>query len=217
MHTDAPDEQSEPSDSEELSVPIRARASSYRGTAAEDKELMAIFEKTYGKIKRRTAPERVENEAPAEKEKRKKPPKRTDDYLIIDGYNFIHAHPELSRLAASELSHAREALIRLVCNYQGYKKCRAIIVFDAYKRRGGEGSVESYGEVSVVYTKERQTADAYIEKTAYELGDKHSVRVVTSDYEEQLVILGAGALRVSCREFIEELATSADEIRDIIG
>ena len=216
MHTDAPDTDGVDLDTEE-NTPARRRVSSYRGTAAEDKELMAIFEKTYGKIKPRTVTERVENKAPGTPEKRKKQPVKGDEYLVIDGYNFIHAHPELSKLASAELSHAREALIRLISNYQGYKRCRAIIVFDAYKRKGGEGSIEVYGGVSVVYTKERQTADSYIEKVAYDLSGKHSVRVVTSDYEEQLVILGAGALRVSCREFIEELAVSADEIKDIIG
>ena len=137
--------------------------------------------------------------------------------LIIDGYNFIFAHPYLSALGKEDLSHARDALVHLICNYHGYKKCKCIIVFDAYKRKGAEGCVESYGGVSAVYTKERQTADAYIEKAAYELGPKHTVRVVSSDYEEQLVILGAGALRVSAREFIEELECVADEIKDIIG
>ena len=120
-------------------------------------------------------------------------------------------------LAREDLSHARDALIHLICNYYGYKRSKCVIVFDAYMRKGAECTVESYGGVTVVYTKERQTADAYIEKTAYDLSGTHTVRVVSSDYEEQLVILGAGALRVSAAEFIEELETVADEIQDIIG
>lgn len=222
MHTENPEDSSTDTDlsevGEENAVPTRARASVYRGTAAEDKELMAIFERTYGKITERRAPERVTNEADEVPAKpRRKPVIKGDDYLIIDGYNFIYAHSYLSSLAEADLSHARDALIHLICNYHGYKKCKCVIVFDAYKRKGAEGTVESYGGVTVVYTKERQTADAYIEKAAYELGGKHTVRVVSSDYDEQLVILGAGALRVSAREFIEELETVADEIKDIIG
>ena len=101
-----------------------------------------------------------------------------------------------------------------MCDYAAYRKCRVIIAFDAYKRRGGEGSVEEIGPVTVVYTKESQTADSYIERTTYEIAEEHSVRVVTSDYQEQLVILGSGGLRVSAREFYSEILDTLKLIRE---
>ncbi len=202
---------------EEEYVPLAAARREYRGTAEEDKELMQIFERTYGKIKPRRAAERTENRAPDKKpEKAKKPRPRGDNYVIIDGYNFIFATEELRRAAESDFARARDVLIRLMCDYAAFSKCRVIIVFDAYKRRGGEGSTEELGGVTVVYTRESQTADSYIEKTTYEIAEEHTVRVVTSDMQEQLVILGVGGLRVSAREFWEELRSTALLIRETI-
>ena len=219
MHTENPEEdevRESDTEGDDIAVPERARAIKYTGTAADDKELMKIFESTYGKIKRRSAPERIENAAKAEeKPKRKKAPQKGDDYLIIDGYNLIVAWDELKALADAELSHARDTLIRLICNYRGYKKCTVILVFDAYKRKENEGSVEEIGGITVVYTKERQTADAYIEKATYSLTEKNSVRVVTSDFVEQLVVLGNGATRVSAREFIAEINSTAADIKEL--
>jgi predicted RNA-binding protein with PIN domain len=221
MHTENPEEdevRESDTEGDDIAVPERARAIKYTGTAAEDKELMKIFESTYGKIKRRSAPERIENAAKAEeKPKRKKAPQKGEDYLIIDGYNLIFAWDELKALADAELSHARDTLIRLVCNYRGYKKCTIILVFDAYKRKENEGSVEEIGGITVVYTKERQTADAYIEKATYSLSDKNSVRVVTSDFVAQLVVLGNGAIRVSTREFIAEINSTAADIKAMLN
>ena len=190
----------------------------YRGTVEEDKELMRIFESTYGKIKKRTVAERVENSAqtPERKERPKKPRPKGEEYVIIDGYNFLFAIDELRRAAESDIARARDVLTRLMCDYAAFRKCRVIIAFDAYKRRGGEGSVEELGPVSVVYTREKQTADAYIERTTYEISDRHSVRVVTSDYQEQLVILGNGGLRVSAREFYAEILDTLKLIREKI-
>ncbi len=191
----------------------------YHGTVAEDKELMRIFEQTYGKVKPRVAAERVENSAHTP-EKKQRPPKlkpRGDEYVIIDGYNFIFANEELRKIADSDIARARDVVIRRLCDYTAYRKCRAIIVFDAYKRQGGEGSLEEIGAVSVIYTKERQTADAYIERTTYEISDEHTVRVVTSDYQEQLIVLGCGALRVSAREFYAELMQNLAFIRESIA
>lgn len=207
MHTENHEENARQDDgSEESIVPARARAQKYTGSAEEDKELMRIFESTYGKIKRRSAPEKRENSAPAEnREKRKKASERGEDYIIIDGYNLIFAWDKLNALAKEELSHARDALISILSNYNGFIKANIILVFDAYKRRENLGSVEEIGGITVVYTKERQTADAYIEKTTYALGNKNSVRVVTSDYDEQLVVLGAGGTRVTPKEFITEI------------
>ena len=112
---------------------------------------------------------------------------------------------------------AREALINILCNFQGYKKCELIVVFDAYKVKGNKREVERVNGISVVYTKEAETADMYIEKTANKLAKKHRVRVVTSDGMEQLIILGNGALRVSSRAFFDEVKQAEEEIRQIIS
>ena len=195
-----------------------AKKLDYHGTVEEDKELMRIFESTYGKIKRRTAPEKKENSAPQEqkREKPKKPKPVGEEYVIIDGYNFIFAIDRLRAIAESDLARARDVLARMMCDYSSFRKCRVIIAFDAYKRRGGEGSVEEIGRVTVVYTRESQTADSFIERTTYETAREHSVRVVTSDFQEQLVILGSGGLRVSAREFYDEIMETTKLIREII-
>ena len=195
-----------------------AKKLDYHGTVEEDKELMRIFESTYGKIKKRTPPERRENAAPTveKKEKPKKLKPRGEEYVIIDGYNFLFAIDALRRIAESDISRARDVLTRLMCDYAAFRKCKVIIAFDAYKRRGGEGSVEEIGPVTVVYTKEKQTADTYIERTTYEISGEHSVRVVTSDYQEQLVVLGSGGLRVSSAEFYSEILDTVRLIREKI-
>lgn len=197
----------------------RPRKIGYGGTAAEDKELMRIFEATYGKIKPRTAPERIENKAPSQNAKRPaaKQHKNGDNYVIIDGYNLIFAWGFLSKYADADLSLGRDILTRIMCNYSSFYKCRVIIAFDAYRRPENEGSSEKFGGVSVVYTKTGETADAFIEKTAHTLAKEHNVRVVTNDYTEQLMVLGAGALRVSANEFIGELEQLSDDINEIIG
>ena len=197
---------------------VRPGKVDYRGTVEEDKELMRIFEATYGKIKQRKVSEKTEIVAkPEEKQRQKKPTVLGDTYIIIDGYNLIFAWELLSNYARLDFSLARDILIRIMCNYTAFHKCKSIIVFDAYKRRGNEGSVEELGNVTVVYTKEGQTADTYIEKETHELAKKHYVRVVTSDLEEQLIVLGSGGLRVSAREFAEELSKLSDEIDEIIS
>ena len=195
-----------------------AKKLDYRGTVEEDKELMRIFESTYGKIKKRTVSEKRENAAPApdKKERPKKQKPRGEEYVIIDGYNFLFAIDNLRTAAESDLARARDVLTRLMCDYAAFRKCRVIIAFDAYKRRGGEGSITEIGPVTVVYTRESQTADAYIERTTYEISENHSVRVVTSDYQEQLVILGNGGLRVSAREFYAEILDTLKLIREKI-
>ncbi len=198
---------------------VRSYATAYKGTAEEDKELLRIFEGTYGKIKDRRLPEKIENAAEAKvapkKPKKLKP--RGDDYLIIDGYNFIFASESFRETADKDISLARDSLVRIMCDYSAFKKCKVIIVFDAYKRRGGEGSTERLGDVTVVYTKEAETADRYIEKATHDIAGEHSVRVVTSDYQEQLVILGSGGLRVSASEFLRELALTDKEIKEVIA
>ena len=154
-------------------------------------------------------------EKPQKEKPRKQKPLGTE-HIIIDGYNFIFANDEMRKLAEGDVSLARDALIRVMCDYASIKRCKVIIVFDAYKRRGGEGSREEYGPVSVVYTREAETADAFIEKTTHDLAEKCKVRVVSSDMQEQLVVLGAGGLRVSAREFANELLLTEKEIKEII-
>lgn len=218
MHVTPDGRQRESADGgESLAVPVRAKTD-YRGTVEEDKELLRIFESTYGKIKPRRYSERVENSAASEKapEKPRKQKPRGDDYVIVDGYNFIFAIPELSRAAERDIAYARDLIVRMMCDYCAFNRCRCIVVFDAYKRKGGEGSVEEFGAVTVVYTREKQTADAYIEKTTYDISGEHRVRVVTSDMQEQLVVLGAGGLRVSAREFYAELSGSLLDIKELI-
>ncbi len=188
----------------------------YRGTVEEDKELMRIFEATYGKIKPRKVSEKVENSAPETKGKVRKTRPRGEDYVIIDGYNMIFAWEFLRRYAEMDISLARDILIRITCSYSAFRRCKCIIVFDAYKRSGGEGSEEEISGVLVVYTKENETADAYVEKTTSSLAEKHTVRVVTSDLEEQRIVLGSGGLRVSTREFALELERLEEDIREII-
>ena len=216
MHAPPRDEAEAEADDGEA-VPYRARAVKYGGTAEEDKELMRIFEATYGKVKRREVKERTVNAAKEEPRKKKKPPtKRGDEYVILDGYNVIHAWGELKAASEIDFSLARETLIRLMCSYSAFRRCRVIIVFDAYMVKDGAGSVEHIGNVTVVYTKERQTADAYIERATYEIAPTNVVRVVTSDLDEQFIILGNGALRVSPREFRDELEATSLEIKEAI-
>ncbi len=215
MHVIAGD--NAPSDEEIFASEARS-VSKYSGTAAEDKELMRIFEATYGKIKQRKFSEKVENsaaEAPA-RQHPKKPKPRAEELILIDGYNLIFAWDELKKSAERDFALARDVLIRLMCSYSAFKKCKIIIVFDAYKRKGGEGSTEQYGNVSVVYTKERETADTYIERAAHELATEHFLRVVTSDMQEQYIILGVGGFRVSTAEFKKEVEAVSLEIKEVI-
>ena len=198
-------------------VPVRARAIKYGGTVEEDKDLMRIFEATYGKIKPRRIAERKENKAPETKVKKNRtPPKNLAEHVIIDGYNTIFAWEELKRASESDFALARDMLTRIMCDYTAFRRAHATIVFDAYKRRGGEGSEELCGNVKIVYTKESETADSYIEKLSKELVSDYTVRVVTSDLEEQNVILGNGALRVSPREFRLEIENTTSEINEVI-
>ncbi len=135
----------------------------------------------------------------------------------MDGYNIIFAWEELKKLAAQDVSAARGALEEILSNYQGFRKCVVILVFDAYKVKGNPGSVEKKGNIYVVYTREAETADAYIEKATYDLGREHRVRVATSDALEQMIILGHGALRVSARTFQAEVEQAEGEISALVA
>ncbi len=195
---------------------VRASTRSYESAAALDRDLMRIFEATYGKIKPRTVAERREYTADTEQptpRRRAKAPVHADMYLLVDGYNIIYAWEELRELSRPTLAHARDLLIRRLCNYAAFRRVRVILVFDAYRVPGGEGHVESYGPVTVVYTKEKQTADAYIERASYEIAREHTVHVATSDAAEQLIALGNGALRITPEELREELRVADEQIQ----
>ena len=202
------------------------RAAAYLQRAATDKELMAIFERTYGKIKHRDFNRPVYNPSvtgTAEKKSADKPrPIKTPaysgkEYLLVDGYNIIFAWDELSKAALESLDIAREELIRRLCSYQGYSDCEIILVFDAYKVKKNPGTVEKFRNISVVYTKEAETADTYIERVSHELSKNHRVRVATSDGSEQMIILGSGALRVPAAAFHKEIRDAEKAIREIIS
>ena len=148
-----------------------------------------------------------------------RPDKKNDEpreeYLLVDGYNIIFAWDFLRELADTSLDGARGRLMDILSNYQGYRRMRLILVFDAYKVKGNPGSTVRYHNIDVVYTKEAETADRYIEKVTREIGRKHRVRVATSDGLEQLIIMGAGAIRVSAREFQEEVMAAGEELRQM--
>ena len=188
-------------------APAPRNTPDYAGTLEQDKELQAIFERTYGPVKRPafTPPRPLKRPAAETVSRTIRQQKSGPEYLLVDGYNIIFAWDELKAIARDHLDAARKALCDLLCNYRGYRNCRVIVVFDAYKVKGGQGSVEKYHNIHVVYTKEAETADAYIERATYEIGREHRVRVATSDGPEQLIILGHGALRVSASSFHEEM------------
>ena len=189
------------------------RMAAYRATLEEDAELLKIFEQTYGPIKRDPLA------AFRPTQKREHPDFNAEqweiqpEYLLVDGYNIIFAWDELNALSKESLEAARHRLMDILCNYQGFKKCVLILVFDAYRVPGSPGSIEQYHNIHVVYTREAETADMFIERVTHEIGKGRRVRVATSDGMEQVIILGHGALRVSARMFHEEVQEAEKEIR----
>ena len=181
----------------------------------DQEELEEIFTRTYGPIRReRNAFQKTSRTVTAPASPRKSKPKEPEkEYLLVDGYNIIFAWEDLNELAKVNIEGARNKLMDILCNYQGYKKCTLILVFDAYKVEGGQGSVQKYHNIHVVYTKEAETADQYIERTVHEIGKKYHVTVATSDALEQVIILGQGADRLSARNLREEIQRMKEEIR----
>ena len=189
------------------------RMAAYRATLEEDAELLKIFEQTYGPIKR----DPLAAFRPTQKTER--PDFNAEqweiapEYLLVDGYNIIFAWDELNELSKQSLEAARKKLMDILCNYQGFKKCVLILVFDAYRVPGSPGTIQQYHNIHVVYTKEAETADMFIEHVTHEIGKGRRVRVATSDGMEQIIILGHGALRVSARMFHQEVQEAEREIR----
>ena len=211
---------------EEIPMPKRTpqEAEAYLKEGVQnEEELRAIFERTYGAVKReRQGWERVSKRNPnrnpsarssetenTRKEKKREPIK---EYLLVDGYNIIFAWEDLNELSKINIESARNKLMDRLSNYQGYKKMTLILVFDAYKVKGNPGSVMKYHNIYVVYTKEAETADQYIEKTVHEIGRKYQVTIATSDALEQVIILGQGGNRLSAANLLEEVEAVEAEI-----
>ena len=199
------------------SAPPAPRSAPASGLAGE-KELMSIFEQTYGKVERRSfQPQRP----PARRELADSYSIREQqlgpDYLLVDGYNIIFAWPELQPVARDNLDAARKMLLDILANYRAFRGGEIILVFDAYKVKGNPGSLEKTEGVYVAYTKEAQTADAYIERATYDLARQHRVRVATSDGPEQLIILGHGALRLSALQLRQEIEQARGQISALLA
>lgn len=219
MHIPCRDSRTGSADTEESFSEVTPRqVSDYRARLAEDKELMEIFERTYGKIKRdpRNALYTEKTPKRPHTDKKTAPIPQGPEYILVDGYNIIFAWDDLKKLAEESLNLARSTLTNRLCNYQGFRRCELILVFDAYKVKGEHREVEKVCGISVVYTKESETADTYIEKVSHELSKDHRVRVATSDGAEQIIILGNGAFRVSAEEFRREVEAVEKAIRDFI-
>lgn len=206
-------------------IPKSAKSQSYGGSLAEDKELLEIFEREFGQVKTKRYNETRQIKPPSnpdlggntqryqrkarEKDERKRAKRKA--YLLVDGYNVIHSREELKLLAAEDLAAARGALADMLCNYQGFTGRITILVFDAYKVPGGTERVIKYNNIYIIYTKEAESADAYIEKATHEIAKEHDVTVVSSDGMVQLIVLGAGALRMSSNELMEDMKRVSEE------
>ncbi len=211
MHLESPMER-------ERREQLREQAERYVRQVTTDKELQAIFERTYGPIrreKRETQPPRRVSQP--ERTRAVRPKTDGQEFVLVDGYNIIFSWPDLKALASESLEAARDRLIETLRNYQGFRQCAVILVFDAYKVRGGQRSIERVGDFSIVYTKEAETADMYIERTTYDLAKKHYVRVATSDGLEQVIILGNGALRVPARAFEAEVRETERSVQELLA
>ena len=183
----------------------------------DTEEIDAILDRTYG------ANKKEKNAGKAGYGKKRKPveiasvtrtyqsKKSEEEYLLVDGYNVIHAWEELAELAEENLDGARGKLLDILCNYQGIRKCNLIVVFDAYRVKGRVAEVTDYHNIHVVFTAEAETADQYIEKFAHENGRKYRVTVATSDGLEQIIIRGQDCLLISARELKEEIKRVAEE------
>ncbi len=199
---------------EELSF----REAEAKRLAGED-ELRAIFERTYGTAKSREGGQKktVRAAEPLPPSYRKPRPKAEKEYLLVDGYNIIHAWEDLSALAEKDLKAARDRLLDILSDFAGFDKRSLILVFDAYKVAGGQERVMRYHNIDVVYTREAETADQYIEKAAHELIRHYGVTVATSDAVEQIIIFGAGAVRLSAGDLLLEIRSAKAAMREVLA
>ena len=188
---------------------------SYSGSYEEEEELQAIFERTFGPMKRdRTAFQKktVHSSTPTTRYRAGKP--RQEEYLLVDGYNIIFSWEELNELAKENIHAACDKVMDILSNYQGYRKCTLILVFDAYKVEGHAEEIIPYHNIYVVYTKEAETADQYIEKTVHRIGRQYQVTVATSDGLEQIIIMGQGAHRISAQGLKKEIEDTEKTARE---
>ena len=167
------------------------------------------MEREFGAIRRPQYGTRSENR-PATEEIHIKPPKQK--YIIVDGYNVIFAWEELAQQARSDLEAARRQLCDALSSYAGFTKCRLVVVFDGYKQKGNPGEKSQFHNIQVVFTKEGETADAYIESLAGEIGNNYAVRVASSDALVQISSFRSGVLRMSARELKMEVETARKEM-----
>ncbi|MBQ2931679.1 MAG: TetM/TetW/TetO/TetS family tetracycline resistance ribosomal protection protein [Clostridia bacterium] len=183
-----------------------------------DEELLKIFEHTYGKIEQKNPNKtmRTPKDVMPVKPYKKLVKKAEKEYLLIDGYNIIFSWDELKEIAKENMEAARTSLVERISSYKAFKKFEVIVVFDAYRVKGNRGEVDNVGGISVVYTKEAQTADSYIEKTAKELSKHYRVTVATSDLLEQMIIFGSGAFRLSAKALQEDVLNVEKMVRNII-
>lgn len=197
---------------------IQSRERKFDALSVSDDELSRIFERTFGKPKEK--PQVVRHRTGGDSTKsykgKGKPINIKDEYILVDGYNIIFAWEDLKELARENIDLARNTLINRLINYKAVKGCELAVVFDAYKVKGNPGEVEHINGISVVYTKEAETADSYIEKASHTLASKYLVRVATSDNLEQMIIMGAGALRVSAPQFEKEVKAVEEAIREYL-
>ncbi len=200
---------------EEIKTPTVPKSS---GENVSEEELIKIYERTYGKIAERRVMHKMKTIKKPEVTYKgtMKPRKYEKNYLLVDGYNIIFASDELKKVAAGNLDLARSMLVSKMCNYKAIRGCEVIVVFDAYKVAGKYREIEKVNDVYVVYTKEAETADAYIEKTTHELSKNNRVEVASSDNLEQIIILGSGALRISADSFLKELVRAEKELDEMM-
>lgn len=195
-------------------IPAKTRLNTYAG----DKELEEIFERTFGKIKRKkiSTPtvRRYDSKPKVYKGNNKN---NLAECVLVDGYNIIFAWDELKELAKDNIDGARDKLLDIMSNYQGYKGCTVIVVFDAYNVKKHTETVYKHDNVYVVYTRAAETADMYIAKTTHKMSSKYKVTVATSDALEQLIIMGHGALRMSAMNFLEEVKRVENLISESIN
>ena len=214
------EEQGEGTDRQQAARLVRAQAAS-RTIELTREELDAIYVRTPDPVRRNVSSTPVKVSAASEDDRwrnrdtsaDRKKKTSGEEYLLVDGYNIIFAWDELRELSEIDLAAARGRLADILCNYQGYRKCTLILVFDAYKVEGNPGEVAKYHNIHIVYTKEAETADQYIEKTVRKISKHHSVTVATSDALEQVIILGQGAGRMSAAGLKEEVELALKEIR----
>jgi predicted RNA-binding protein with PIN domain len=220
MHVDS--EWQERASEELKEEPVTAKPNTaYRNSWQEDKELEAIYVRTFGPVKHRhnysQSELRIEKKDIIEKVQTNHKTVRVEkepvkEYLLVDGYNIIFSWDTLNELAMVNMDAARNKLMDILCNYEGFKKCIVILVFDAYKVKGGAGEVLKYHNIHVVYTKEAETADEYIEKVTHDIARRHLVTVATSDALEQLIIMGQGAIRLSANDLKEKITRVREQI-----